>query len=157
MKSYILILVAFLLGNYAYAGGKSITGSSSSPVIYDHGIIVKFKDNNQAVASNSGKMSMINNLLSSQGMSASHQMTLSSGSILIKVQSASGAQSILSSSSMNSLSSSIQNDPSVEYAHPNYMQEAAFAPNDPFYPNGIQWHYYRKFNGSDYGINVEPA
>lgn len=45
-----------------------------------------------------------------------------------------------------------KNDPSVEYAEPNYIAEAFWTPNDTYYPR--QWH----LNNSQYGgINMEQA
>lgn len=45
-----------------------------------------------------------------------------------------------------------KNDPSVEYAEPNYIAEAFWTPNDAYYPS--QWHLHNPQYG---GINMEKA
>lgn len=45
-----------------------------------------------------------------------------------------------------------ESNPQVEYAEPNYIARAFFAPNDPFYR--YQWHLSNSVYG---GINIEPA
>jgi len=44
--------------------------------------------------------------------------------------------------------------PLVEYAEPNFIATATFAPDDPFYKNGYQWHLH---NPDHPGIQMENA
>lgn len=54
----------------------------------------------------------------------------------------------LSQSEANAFLAQLRADPTVEYAQPDYVEQAlAFTPNDPYY--GLQWHYSNPWAGID--------